>query len=79
MASPSNFKISSEMPSGPTDFFLPIADNPFLIMLILMVKGLPDSLDAILWIITFATELKLHGLSPRANYTDRAAAAGRRS
>ena len=76
MASPSNFKISSEMPSGPTDFFLPIADNPFLIMLIL---GLPDSLDAILWIITFATELKLHGLSPRANYTDRAAAAGRRS
>jgi hypothetical protein len=42
MASPSNFKITPGMPSGPTDFFLPIIDNRFLIMLILMVKGLPD-------------------------------------
>ena len=40
-----NFKISPEMPSGLTDFFLPIADNRFPIMLILMVKGLPDYLD----------------------------------
>ena len=44
MASPTNFKISPGMPSGPTDFFIPIADNHFLIMLILMVKGLPDCL-----------------------------------
>jgi len=41
MASPLNFKFSSGMPSGPTDFFLPITDNRLLIMLILMVKGLP--------------------------------------
>ena len=40
MASPHNFKISPGMPTGPTDFSLPIADNRFLIMLILMVKGL---------------------------------------
>ena len=45
MAFPPNFKISMGMPSGPTDFFLPIADNRFLIMLTLMVKGLPDSVD----------------------------------
>ena len=34
VASPPNFKISPGMPSGPTDFFLPIVDNRFLIMLI---------------------------------------------
>jgi len=45
MASSPHFKISPGMPSGPTDFFLPIADNHFLIVLILMVKGLPDSVD----------------------------------
>ena len=45
MASPVNFKISPGMPSGPTDFFSPIADNRFLIMLILVVKGLPDPVD----------------------------------
>jgi len=45
MASPPNFKIFPGMPSGPTDFFFLIADNCFLIMLILMVKGLPDSVD----------------------------------
>ena len=42
MASPPNFKISPGMPSGPTDCFLPTVDNRFLIMLILVVKGLPD-------------------------------------
>ena len=42
MASPPNFKISPGMPSGPTDFFLPIVDNRFLILLILTVKDLPD-------------------------------------
>ena len=45
MASQPNFKISPGMPSGLMDFFLPIADNHFLIMLILMVKGLPVSVD----------------------------------
>ena len=45
MASPPNFKISPGMPSGPTDFFLPIADNLFLTRLVLMLKGLPDSGD----------------------------------
>jgi hypothetical protein len=45
MASPPNFKISPGMQSGPTDFFFPIADNRFLIMLIIMVKGYPDSFD----------------------------------
>ena len=45
MASPPNFKISPGMSFGPTDFFLPIADNRFLIMLILMVNGLSDSVD----------------------------------
>ena len=45
MASSSNFKISPGMPSGPMDFFLLIDDDRFLIMLILMVKGLPDSID----------------------------------
>ena len=45
MASPPKFNISPRMPSGPTDFFLPIADNRFLIKLILMVKGLPGSVD----------------------------------
>ena len=46
-AAPPTFKISPGMPSGPTDFFFPISDNRFLIMLILMVKGLPDSVDRI--------------------------------
>jgi len=45
MSSQSNFKISRGMPSDPRDFFLPIADNRFLKMPILRVKGLPDSVD----------------------------------
>jgi hypothetical protein len=45
MASPPNFKICPGMLSGPTDFFLPIADSRFLTMLILTVKGLPESVD----------------------------------
>jgi hypothetical protein len=40
MASQPNFNIIPGMPSGPTDFFLPIVDNRFPIMLILMVKSL---------------------------------------
>jgi hypothetical protein len=43
MASLPNFKIAPGMSSGPMDFFLPITDNCFLTMLILMVKGSPDS------------------------------------
>jgi hypothetical protein len=42
-ASPPNFKISPGMPSGPKDFFFPIADKRCLIMLIVMVKGFSDS------------------------------------
>jgi hypothetical protein len=45
MASPPNFKISPTMPSGPTDFFLPIAANRFLMLFILTVKGFPTSVD----------------------------------
>jgi len=45
MASSPNFKISPGMPFGLMDFFFPVADNCFLIMLILMMKGLPDSFD----------------------------------
>jgi len=43
MASLRNFKISPGVPSGLMDFFLVIAYNCFLIMLMLMAKGLPDS------------------------------------
>ena len=45
MASPRNFNISPVMTFGQTDFFFPIVDKRFLIMLILMVNGSPDSLD----------------------------------
>jgi hypothetical protein len=50
MASPPNFKIFPGIPSGPTDFFPPVAANRFLIMLVLTVKGLAESVD---WIIGF--------------------------
>ena len=45
MASPPNFKITPGMTSGPMDFLLPIVHNRFLIMLILIVKGFPDSVE----------------------------------
>ena len=51
MASQPNFKISTGMSFGPTDFFLPVADNRFLIMVILMVNGLPDCFDLIYGLI----------------------------
>jgi hypothetical protein len=38
MASPPSFRISPEMPSGPTDLFLPIAANLFLIISVLTTK-----------------------------------------
>ena len=38
MASTPNFSRAPGMPSGPTDFFLPIIASCLLLMLILMVK-----------------------------------------
>jgi len=40
IVTPPKIKISPGMPNAPADFFLPIADNHFLIFLTLMVKGL---------------------------------------
>jgi hypothetical protein len=45
MASPLSFEIFPGIPSGPTDFLFPIADNRFLIVLILTVNGLLESVD----------------------------------
>jgi hypothetical protein len=45
MSSPPNIKISPGMPSGPTNFLFLIADNSFRIMLMLIFKGLTDSVD----------------------------------
>jgi hypothetical protein len=42
MASPPSFKISPETLCGPTDLFLPIAANFFLMILVLMAKGSPE-------------------------------------
>jgi len=42
MASPPIFSMAPGMPSGPTDLFLPIIANRFLIMLILMSKCLSE-------------------------------------
>ena len=42
MASPLNFRISPGTPSGPTDLFLPIFANLFLITLVLIIKFSPD-------------------------------------
>jgi hypothetical protein len=47
MASPPNFKISPGMITGPIEFFFPIADKTFHIMLIVMMNGLPVSDDLI--------------------------------
>jgi hypothetical protein len=41
MVSPPSSSISPEMLSGPTDLFLPIAANLFLIILVLTAKGSP--------------------------------------
>jgi hypothetical protein len=45
VASPPNFKISPGMPSGPTDFFLPIDVNHFLITLMLTVKSFSEPVE----------------------------------
>jgi len=42
MASPPNFIISPGNPSGPTDLFLPIFANLFLITLVLIIKVSPE-------------------------------------
>ena len=47
MASPPIFSMAPGMPSGPTDLFLPIIANGFLIMLILMLKGLSECIEFI--------------------------------
>jgi len=41
MASPPNFKNSSETPFGPTDLFLPIFAKSFLIILVLIINVSP--------------------------------------
>ena len=45
MVSAPIFSMAPGMPSGPTDFFLPIIANRFLIMLILMLKGLSECVE----------------------------------
>ena len=47
MASPPSFRISPGTPSGPTDLFLRIFVNLFLITLILIIKVLPELADCI--------------------------------
>jgi len=42
MASPPNFRISPGTPAGPADLFLPIFGNLFLIILVLIIKVLPE-------------------------------------
>jgi hypothetical protein len=42
IASSLSFRISPETLSGPTDLFLPIAANFFLMILVLMAKGSPE-------------------------------------
>jgi hypothetical protein len=44
------------MQSGPTDVFLPIIANLLLILLIIMAKGLPESVKFFLWDIPLAGE-----------------------
>jgi hypothetical protein len=41
MASPPSFRISHEMPSGPTGLFLSVSGNLFLIIFVLTTKGSP--------------------------------------
>jgi hypothetical protein len=45
MVSAPSFKIFTGIPFGPTDFLFPIADNRFIIMLILTVNGFSESVD----------------------------------
>ena len=47
MASPHIFSMTPGIPAGPTDLFLPIIVNRFLIMLILMVKVLSEWVEFI--------------------------------
>ena len=42
LASQPNFRISPGNPSGPTDLFLPIFANLFLIILVLIIKVSPE-------------------------------------
>ena len=47
VASPSNFRISPGTLSGPTDLFLPIFANLFLIILVLIISVSPDLANCI--------------------------------
>jgi hypothetical protein len=47
MVSPPNFRISPGIPSGPTDFFLKILDNLFLITLVLIINVSPELANCI--------------------------------
>jgi len=47
MTSPPNFRISPGTPSGPTDLFLPIFANLFLITLVLTIKVSPEFANCI--------------------------------
>ena len=49
IASAPIFSIAPGMTSGPTDLFLPIIANRFLIKLILMVKVLSECVEIISW------------------------------
>jgi len=56
MAFPPIFSMASGMPSGPTDLFLAIIANLFLIMLILMEKCFSEWVEFISWM--FRSQLK---------------------
>jgi hypothetical protein len=47
MASPPNFRISPGIPSGPTDLFLLIFDNLFLITIVLIIRVSPELANCI--------------------------------
>jgi len=48
MASLPNFRISPRAPSVPTDLFLPIFANLFLIILVLIMKVSPELANCVL-------------------------------
>jgi len=51
MAFPSSFSISPEILSGPIDLFFPIAATLFLMILISMVKSIPELAHCICWVL----------------------------
>jgi len=49
VASPPSFRISPEIPSGPTDLFFTIVPTLFLMILVSMVKSRPELAHCICW------------------------------